>query len=451
MSAYRYGDLERLAAAHPLVAEAAALSRRGGGPWLVVRPDHPALQRAGFVGIYEALRFHLETASVRLPLDQRPGGLSIARQALPRQAGGDLDRARLMRELGDPPSRVWPTEPSTSTPLDGALGAVLAPALAEWDIKMPLCAEQDLELDLGLDSLDRLVLILALAEAAGVTVEEEQTIRLRTLGDLAQWLDEVGAVPRRPIEPREALLTVHGRYSRDRRWLLRPARLSWIPLALARPWVQLWLRRRLLLRWGPTDGVDWGHRPLMLVANHQSHADSLLIALSVPAAVHRNLFFLGFSGYFATGWGAWAARLFRIQPISADDRIQTSLTLACDALQAGRILCIYPEGERTWTGALQRFRRGPAWIARQTGALSIPVAVTGAYQFWPRGWPRGRSRGLRVDFGQPVPPPAPGSGRRGDADYLQRVGQAIAELMRRAGADPERGDRQVFERGPLDE
>ncbi|MDQ7087627.1 MAG: 1-acyl-sn-glycerol-3-phosphate acyltransferase, partial [Acidobacteriota bacterium] len=439
-----------VAAAHPLVAEAAALSREGRRPWLVVVPDHQALRREGFVGLYEALRFHLETASVGLPVGHRPAGLTIARQALPQDPQGGLDRRRLAREVGHPPARVWPAAPPERTPVSRELAMALMPALEGRSPIGPLYLEQDLELDLGLDSLDRLVLILALADAAGMEIDEEQTRSLRTLGDLQRLLDDAGTRPRGPVRPREDLLTAEGRYGRDRRWLLRPARLSWVPLALARPWVQLWLRWRLRLSHGPTGDVDWRHRPLMLVANHQSHADSLLIALSVPAAVHRNLFFLGFSGYFAAGWGAWAARLFRIQPVSADDRIQTSLTLACHALEAGRILCIYPEGERTWTGALQRFRRGPAWIARRTGALSIPVAVTGAYQFWPRGWPRGRSRGLRVDFGEAVPPPAPGSGRHGDAVYLQEVREKIAELMRRAGADPERGDPQVFARGPHD-
>lgn len=443
--------LEGLAAGHELVAEAVALPMADGGrPWLVVRPDLEAMRRRGFVIVYEALRFHLETAVVRLPLSLRPRGWTVARGELPRDGDGRPDRERLLQELGRSPTRVWPPNPVVATPLDPQTAEVLAPALAQLGRNAPVVREHDLELDLGFDSLDRLMLFFSVAEATGEEVSEEELGEIRTVGDLVDLFSEGGRPLVGPLAPRPDLLTAGHEPDRRARWLLRPARLSWLGIAAARPFVKAWVRRRLGLKVVGSGQVDWDHRPLILVANHQSHADSLMIALAGPARIHRQLFFLGFSGYFAQGWGKLAARAFRIQPVSADDRVREALSLACRAVDAGRVLCIYPEGERTWTGALGRFRAGVSLIARQTGARALPVAVTGAYQFWPRGWPKRWRRSIRIDFGHPVPPPS-GTGRAADAAYLATLRGQLAELMRRAGADPVEGDPRVFERGPWDE
>lgn len=446
-----FEQLEDLAAGHDLVAEAAALPMaEGDRPWLVVRPDLEAMRRRGFVIFYEALRFHLETLVVGLPLSHRPRGWTVARAVLPRNGEGRPDRERLLRDLGMPPAKVWPPEPVVATPLDSRVRESLVPALEALGWDAPVFREHDLELDLGLDSLDRLMLFFAAAEAADVDVSEEEMDEIRTVGQLADFFSHQGEFPARPLAPRPELLTAAHELDRRAAWLLRPARVSWPGIAVARPFVKAWVRRRLGLKVVGAENADWDHRPLMLVANHQSHADSLMIALAGPARIHRQLFFLGFSGYFAAGWGKLAARAFRIQPVSADDRIREALNLACRAVDAGRVLCIYPEGERTWTGALGRFRKGVSLIARQTGARALPVAVTGAYQFWPRGWSKRWQRSIRIDFGEPVPPPS-SEGREADEAYLGVLRRQLAGLMRRAGADPARGDPRVFEKGPSGE
>lgn len=65
---------------------------------------------------------------------------------------------------------------------------------------------------------------------------------------------------------------------------------------------------------------------------------------------------------------------------------------------------IYIEGERTWDGRLQPFRRGVLKLARVAQVPIVPVRIDGAYDVWPR-WDRKIKRGtLRFSFKRPFTP-----------------------------------------------
>ncbi|MDH3285151.1 MAG: 1-acyl-sn-glycerol-3-phosphate acyltransferase, partial [Acidobacteriota bacterium] len=187
--------------------------------------------------------------------------------------------------------------------------------------------------------------------------------------------------------------------------------------------------------------------PLLISQNHQTHMDAVLLAAVMPPEVHRQLLFLGFTGYFEKGWGAVLGRIYRIFPISADAMALDGLRAGVAAVDAGRILCIYPEGERTWDGSIRPFRRGVAWIARETGARVVPAAVSGAYQAWPRGR-KFAAHPVTISFGSPIDPPAAGSGPDEESRYLLELREATARLMREAGYDPDIGDPEVWAHGP---
>ncbi len=312
-----------------------------------------------------------------------------------------------------------------------------------------LWRESSLEFDLGLDSLDRAAFVLSLGELLGVELDERDLVAARTLGDLVDRLAARGVVP--PAAPTpwrvrpEALLEgpVDGSTGMARR-LRRPHGLGWPVVLGCLAAGRAAARRKLDLRVSGLDRVDWSRRPLIVAQNHQSNVDPFLLGGVLPLPVLRDAFFVGFTGYFGKGPGRIPSALFRVQPISADPGLLPGIRSALAGLRAGRVLCIYPEGERSWRGNLQPFRRGVAWLARASGAHVVPSAIVGAYQAWPRGWPFA-PHPVRILFGPPIPPPGEGEG---DAAFLARLRLAIAELLREGGADPERGDPETWRAGP---
>ncbi len=418
------------------------------GPWVVAWPDDDELREQGFANLYENLRFRLENAAMALPAGERPRGWTVARAPLPTTPRGRPDRERLSRELGRHPGRCWPAEPPRRTPLSRDWAAVFR-ACDRVPAGKDLWRETSLEFDLGLDSLDRAAFVLSLGEHLGVELDEADLALTRTLGDLADRLEARGITP--PAAPGpwrvrpEALLEgpVNGSAGMARR-LRRPHGLGWPVVLGCLAAGRAAARRKLNLRVSGLDRVDWNLRPLIVAQNHQSNVDPFLLGGVLPLPVLRDAFFVGFTGYFGKGPGRIPSALFRVQPISADPGLLPGIRSALAGLRAGRVLCIYPEGERSWRGNLQPFRRGVAWLARAAGAPVVPSAIVGAYQAWPRGWPFA-PHPVRILFGPAVPPPAEGED---DGAFLARLREAIAALLREGGADPERGDPDTWSHGP---
>ena len=62
-------------------------------------------------------------------------------------------------------------------------------------------------------------------------------------------------------------------------------------------------------------------------------------------------------------------------------------------LKHGKVLNIYPEGERAFDGDLHNFKKGAAILSTELDLPIVPVAIDGVYKVWARGSWRIRSQG----------------------------------------------------------
>ena len=115
------------------------------------------------------------------------------------------------------------------------------------------------------------------------------------------------------------------------------------------------------------------HGPALIVINHLGEADFVLLAAAlpvVPDAIGKiELYYLRVLGRLSDWYGViWLHRG------RADRR---ALRAALAALEEGRVLVIAPEGRYTRMGGLEPAGNGAAFLALQTGATIVPVAMTG--------------------------------------------------------------------------
>ncbi|HET6572535.1 MAG TPA: lysophospholipid acyltransferase family protein [Fimbriiglobus sp.] len=148
--------------------------------------------------------------------------------------------------------------------------------------------------------------------------------------------------------------------------------------------------------------------PALLVANHQSFADPALIGAAAP----RWLTYLARSNLWHNRLLARVIDAYGAVPIDrgfGKEGLQTVL----DQLAQGRVVLMFPEGERTHTGELQPLKPGVSLLVKRVTCPIVPVGVAGSYQAWPRQgkWPRldplvlaSRGRGIAVAFGAPIDP-----------------------------------------------
>lgn len=119
--------------------------------------------------------------------------------------------------------------------------------------------------------------------------------------------------------------------------------------------------------------------PLILVSNHVSYADPVLITIPV----RRPLYYMAWNRLFEVpllGRALPKLRAFPVEIESADPRATRE---AVRLLQAGEAVLIFPEGGRTHDGRLGRFKPGAFRLACSAGAPVLPVTIVGGHESWP--------------------------------------------------------------------
>jgi 1-acyl-sn-glycerol-3-phosphate acyltransferase len=156
--------------------------------------------------------------------------------------------------------------------------------------------------------------------------------------------------------------------------------------------------------WGnmPTTG------PVLLVSNHQSMFDPVLVGLSS----RRYLSYLARKTLFEQPVLAPLIRSLNAIPIDRGlgaDGIKAVLA----ALGQGQAVLVFPEGERTQTGAVQLLKPGVSLLIKRVKCPIVPVGIAGAFAAWsrytkiPRPAPLflpPRPSCLAVSIGEPIDP-----------------------------------------------
>jgi 1-acyl-sn-glycerol-3-phosphate acyltransferase len=163
--------------------------------------------------------------------------------------------------------------------------------------------------------------------------------------------------------------------------------------------------------------------PCVIVCNHVSYVDAVVIA----ACVRRPIRFVMDHRIFAVPLLNFIFRTMRAIPIAPAKEDVTlkekAFAEAADALKAGEIICIFPEGKITDNGELNRFRPGLQRILEQAPVPVVPMALRGLWgSFFSRasgGKAMRRLRGLFSKIALVVGPPVAPS--RATPELLQET------------------------------
>ncbi|WDD94427.1 MFS transporter [Burkholderia sp. FERM BP-3421] len=117
----------------------------------------------------------------------------------------------------------------------------------------------------------------------------------------------------------------------------------------------------------------------LLVCNHVSYVDALVIAAASP----RPIRFVMDHRIFSTPFASWVFRHAKAIPIAPRHEDPALLERAYDACAAalaeGELVCIFPEGKLTRTGDINPFHRGVTEILRRASVPVVPMALRGLW------------------------------------------------------------------------
>jgi 1-acyl-sn-glycerol-3-phosphate acyltransferase len=119
--------------------------------------------------------------------------------------------------------------------------------------------------------------------------------------------------------------------------------------------------------------------PALLIANHESFIDPLLVGVSV----RRHLAFLARSNLFKGAFGRFL-RSVNTRPVDQEGFAREGLKAMIDLLGQGWPVLVFPEGERAWDGVMQPFKPGVHLIIKKSLAPVVPCGIAGAHEALPR-------------------------------------------------------------------
>ncbi len=293
--------------------------------------------------------------------------------------------------------------------------------------------EARLSEDLRLDSLARVQLQSLLENRLGVEVSDDAIAQVQTLGELRGMVDGGTAAVAAPLRegnegaslsamesapaPQSAVQRVAKEESLPYlrwpwSWTMQAVRAAFLEL-IAQPLIWLLAGPRVVCE---AEKIPEG--PMLLIANHVTAYDGPLVMYALPGRVRRRVA-IAMSGELLVdlrrGRGQGSAvlnllapigywlitALYNVFPLPRRRGFRRSFAHAGEAMDRGYSVMIFPEGHRSETGKLQRFREGTGLLAKESQVPVMPVALRGLGELKASGrWVR--SGRLEVRVGAPV-------------------------------------------------
>ncbi|MDE0057611.1 MAG: AMP-binding protein [Defluviicoccus sp.] len=410
-------EVETALAARPLIAEAAVFERGGSLAALIV-PDEDGLRQARTQRLDDAIRIAVTEAGAELAPYKRVTSYRIHREPLPRTRLSKLRRFRLpelFEAAGGREADGARETDDAGLAADPRAARVLALIRARFaDDSIDLATSP--QLDLGVDSLAWMEIAREIEGELGVSLAPDALAEVVTLADLARAA--LAAPEAAPESPAETVLPSPPRGLRRC--------VGWAA----------WCLNRLVMKAafgvGRSGPVPDAGRPVILIANHASDLDPLVLAAALPWRVFERLWWSADKArVFESPALSWLARVARLFPV--DDRSPAEgLAVAGGLIDRGESVVWFPESWRSPDGRLQGFMRGIGMLLSERRVALAPAYIAGTFDVLPRHrrWPR--LRRVSVHFGEPAD--APREARTID-EAVAAARALVADLEIRYGAE----------------
>ena len=198
------------------------------------------------------------------------------------------------------------------------------------------------------------------------------------------------------------------------------------------------------------DAIERLDGPVIIAANHNSHADTAVLARALPPHLRHKMVVAAASDYFfdSTAKATVMSLILGAIPIERSKVSRRSAQTALDLLADGWSVIIYPEGGRSPDGWMHDFKGGAAFLSVRSGAPVIPVYLEGTGRVLPKSPPDGsrtaggsgseasksarlRRHPVSVVFGRVLRPLEGEDARK----MGPRIEAAVAELGREVATD----------------
>jgi len=143
-------------------------------------------------------------------------------------------------------------------------------------------------------------------------------------------------------------------------------------------------------------------KTFVYMANHVSNVDPPVVIPAVPrrtsVLVKKELFRIPILGK--------AMKMASLVPVDRSNReaAVASIHRAAEVVRSGINMMIFPEGTRSFDGRMLPFKKGPFYLAIESGAAIVPITILGTREMMPKRSLLVRPGTARLIFHPPVDP-----------------------------------------------
>ncbi|MCW3804823.1 AMP-binding protein [Plebeiibacterium marinum] len=266
----------------------------------------------------------------------------------------------------------------------------------EEEKRKKVLPDHHLELDLGLDSLDKVSFQVFLNSTFGVDVDPGELVRFNNILSLCEYLHE-------------------------NRKKMEVEKVDWTKILKEKVHISLprtWFTGRLLVKISKYFfSLYFGLKgkglknipdePCIIAPNHQSYFDGLFVASFLKSKMIKNTYFYAKEKHVSKRWLKFVANRNHVIVMDLNKDLKESIQKLGEALRKKKNLIIFPEGTRTKNGNLGDFKKTFAILSRELNVPVVPVSIKGAYDALPKGskFPKPFKK-VMVEFLEPVMPGA---------------------------------------------
>jgi long-chain acyl-CoA synthetase len=370
----------------------------------IIVPDLDYARQHNIGNISETLKWELNEVTSRLPEYMSIRGFMLYSDPLPRTPLSKLRRFMLKDIIAGAASSAKEDRTADAALLEDKIGRKVVGCInSVLSEKVPVRSEDNLELDLGFDSLKRIEFISSIEDAFSVSLPETFTYDVQTVGDVVlrirQYIGKNVSERASGFTWKEILEKEPSEEDRKKAGFYHGRVEKWIVYLLL---IILKIFFRIFFRMTIAGGENIPRNgPYILAVNHASYLDGFVVGSAVPYATFENLYFLGISTFFAGSIKQVFARISHVIPIDAEAYLNSALQMSSYVIGRGKSICIFPEGGRAFSNDVLPFKKGVGILAIEKNIPVIPVYIKGSSRALPRGAAFIKPAKIRVIFGKP--------------------------------------------------
>lgn len=405
-------DVEKAYLTIPLIKEMGIVGDEKNGVvdsiHAVIVPDLEYAKQKLIGNVQETFKWRINEVSMKLPEYMRIRGYTLYTEPLPRTPLGKLRRFMLkeIKEAAEV-SRSYEKTEDRSLMEDEIGSKVVESIRVIIGEEIPVQSSDNLELDIGFDSLKRIEFISALENTFSIKLPETFISEIQTVGDVVSKLKEFaegkdlrdrGLVSWKDILEKEPAFEDAKKAGSSHGFLE-------IPLIYILFMLQKFLFKLIFCL--KAEGVE--NIPekgsFVIAANHASYLDGFVIASAISFKTFQNLYFLGLKKFFTGRIKSMFARLSHVIPIDSETYLSRALQMSSYVLKNKRALCIFPEGGRSFGKEVLPFKKGIGVLSLELNIRVVPAFIQGTFEALPREASFIKLARIRVIFGKPICPP----------------------------------------------